>query len=206
MAFRVAIVPVATGMALAEKVKQTGNIALVFLGDGTLGEGAVYESLNMASLWKVPILFVVENNRYAQTTPIEMGVAGSIAERFTAFGIPTWERETFDVLEIQSAARSAIQHVRKNIGPAALILHTQRFMAHSKGDDPRSAEELARIRLVDPLEIQAARLTASECEQADLEIAGAIQAAFEQAGSDPFPELDVPLSGRKTSPLSSFQP
>src|SRR5512133_1460216 len=68
------IVPVATGMALAQKVRGTGKVAIVFLGDGTLGEGAVYETLNISALWRLPILFVVENNHYAQTTPIENGV------------------------------------------------------------------------------------------------------------------------------------
>ena len=136
------ILPVATGMALAEKVKNSGNVTLTFLGDGTLGEGALYESLNVAALWKLPILFVVENNHYAQTTPIELGVAGSISGRFAAFGIPVWERDTFDVLEVRAVAEKAIHHTRNGVGPAGLILHTQRFSAHSKGDDPRSEEEL----------------------------------------------------------------
>jgi TPP-dependent pyruvate/acetoin dehydrogenase alpha subunit len=85
------IIPVATGMALAQKVQKTGQLALVFIGDGTLGEGALYESLNIAALWKLPILFTVEDNHYAQTTPIEKGVAGSIPARFEAFGIKAWE-------------------------------------------------------------------------------------------------------------------
>src|SRR3989337_2518710 len=81
------IVPVATGIALAEKKKGSGAVSTVFLGDGTLGEGVSYESLNMASLWRLPVLFVVENNRYAQTTPIALNLAGEIAPRFRAFGI-----------------------------------------------------------------------------------------------------------------------
>ncbi len=200
------IVPVATGMALAEKVRHSAQIALVFLGDGTLGEGAVYESLNLAALWKLPILYVVENNRYAQTTPIELGVAGSIADRFKAFGIPTWERETFDVLEVQAAAREAIQHVRGAIAPAALILHTQRFMAHSKGDDPRSAEELARIRRLDPLELQGKRLTQEKRDVVEKEIAAVIESAFRRADADPFPELARQELAEKSNPLSSVQP
>ena len=156
------IVPVATGMALAEKVQQTGKITLVFIGDGTLGEGVLYESLNIAALWKLPILFVLENNGYAQTTPVEKGVAGSMAGRFTAFGIPVWERDTTDVLEICSAAQEAIRHVRSEVRPGCLILHTYRFSAHSKGDDPRSPEELARIRTFDPLKLHGQRLTPEE--------------------------------------------
>ena len=85
------IVPVATGIALAEKKKGTGAVSTVFLGDGTLGEGVTYESLNIASLWKLPVLFVVENNHYAQSTPVELELAGSIPARAAAFGIETAE-------------------------------------------------------------------------------------------------------------------
>ncbi len=183
------IAPVAAGMALAEKEKHTGKITLVFIGDGTLGEGALYESLNIAALWKLPILFVLEDNRYAQTTPAEKGVAGSMAGRFAAFGIPVWERDTTDVLDTQPAAREAIQHVRSGAGPASLILHTYRFSAHSKGDDPRSPDELARIRTFDPLTVHAARLTAKECAKAEAEVAAVINDAFLRADAEPFPIL-----------------
>ncbi len=183
------IVPVAAGMALAEKEKQSGSIVLVFIGDGTLGEGALYESLNLAALWRLPLLVILENNRYAQTTPVELAVAGSMSGRFAAFGIPVWERETSDVLEIQSAAREAVRHVRSGAGPAALILHTYRFMAHSKGDDTRPPEELARIRRFDPLTIHAARLSAAELDAAEAEVTALLAEAFSRADSDPFPTL-----------------
>ena len=185
------IVPVATGMALAEKARKTGKISLVFLGDGTLGEGILYESLNIAALWQIPILFIVENNRYAQTTPVEMGVGGSIKERFTAFGIPVWERDTCDVLEVQPAAEESIRHTRSGAGPAGLILHTQRFSAHSKGDDPRTPEELIRVRQFDPLTLHGPRLTAEEREQAEAEVMAIVDDAFVRADADSFPSLNV---------------
>jgi TPP-dependent pyruvate/acetoin dehydrogenase alpha subunit len=184
------ILPVATGMALAEKEKKSGQVVLVFFGDGTLGEGALYESLNIASLWKLPILFVVENNRYAQTTPIHLGVSGTIKGRFDAFGISTWEKETMDVLEINALAEQALGHIRRGNGPAGLILHTQRFSAHSKGDDPRSTEELTRIRQQDPLVIQSARLSEAQISQAEADIASLIDDAFTRACADPFPRLE----------------
>jgi TPP-dependent pyruvate/acetoin dehydrogenase alpha subunit len=187
------ITPVATGMALAEKIRATGNITLVFIGDGTLGEGTLYESLNIASLWKLPILFVLENNHYAQTTPVEKGVAGSISKRFASFGIPVWERESTDVLEIQSVADETVNSVRSGAGPASLILHTYRFSAHSKGDDPRSPEEIARIRKFDPLTVHSARLTAEECIKAEAEISKVIDNAFIRADADPFPVLSNEL-------------
>ncbi len=140
------ILPVATGMALAEKFKGSRAATVVFLGDGTLGEGVVYEALNMASLWQAPILFVLENNHIAQTTSIEAGVAGDIAARFNAFGIPVRQLDSSDVLEIQPLAGELLERVRVQGGPQALVLHTWRFGPHSKGDDTRPAEEVQRLR------------------------------------------------------------
>jgi TPP-dependent pyruvate/acetoin dehydrogenase alpha subunit len=189
------IAPVATGTAYAEKVQKTGQIALVFIGDGTLGEGVLYESLNIAALWQIPILFVVEDNRYAQTTPIEKGVAGSIAARFMAFGIKAWELDSSDVLDIRPQAAEALQHVRGSGLPGALVLHTYRFSAHSKGDDPRDRETLAKIRAeFDPLTIQSTRLSSAELTQAETEVAALIDEAFTRADADPFPELDSKVS------------
>jgi TPP-dependent pyruvate/acetoin dehydrogenase alpha subunit len=184
------ILPVATGMALAEKSRRTGQVVLVFAGDGTLGEGVFYESLNLAALWKLPLLFIVENNRYAQTTPIQLAVAGSIAGRFAAFGIPTWERETTDVLEVQSLAREALSAVRSTSTPGALILQTYRFAAHSKGDDVRDPAEIASAREKDPLTVQAPRLSQTEREQAEKEVHELITDAFCRADADPLPDLE----------------
>ena len=185
------IVPVATGMALAEKAHQTGKIVMVFLGDGTLGEGTLYESLNIAALWKLPILFVLEDNHFAQTTPVEKAVAGSMVGRFSAFGIPVWERDTTDVLEVCPAADEAVRFVRSAAGPGCLILHTYRFSAHSKGDDPRLPEELTRIRKFDPLVLHGGRLTDADRQQAESEVAAVINYAFDRSESDPSPDLPV---------------
>jgi TPP-dependent pyruvate/acetoin dehydrogenase alpha subunit len=187
------ITPVATGMALAEKVHASGKITLVFIGDGTLGEGTLYESINLAALWKIPILFVLEDNHYAQTTPVEKSVSGSMSGRFAAFGIPVWERESTDVLEIQAAAAETVASVRSGSGPACLILHTHRFSAHSKGDDPRSQEELDRIRQYDPLKVHGVRLSSEECKKAEAVVTGLINDAFERAGTDPFPILSAEI-------------
>ena len=183
------IIPIAVGMALAEKVKSTGKISIAFLGDGTLGEGVLYESLNIASLWSLPVLFVIENNHYAQTTPIEKGVAGPISARFAAFQIPVWERDTTDVLEISTLADEAIQYVRGQNKPAALLLHTHRFMAHSKGDDPRSPDELSRIRQFDPLTVHGSRLSQAELVLVEVDVKSVIEDAFTRAIADPLPNL-----------------
>jgi TPP-dependent pyruvate/acetoin dehydrogenase alpha subunit len=184
------IVPVATGTALAEKAKKSGAISVVFLGDGTLGEGALYESLNIAALWQLPVLYVVENNHYAQTTPIELGVSGSISARFQAFGIQTWEAASSDVLTLLPVAREAVDHARSGL-PAACILHTHRFSAHSKGDDPRDPAAIAKIRAeFDPLSLHAPRIDSAQRASVEAEVDALIEDAFTRAANDPFPMLN----------------
>jgi len=185
------IVPIATGMALAEKYIQSKRIALVFLGDGTLGQGIVYESFNIASLWGIPVLFVVENNRYAQTTPIEIAMAGNIRDRFKAFGIDTWECDSTDVLKIRDVADEAINFVRNKMRPVGLILHTYRFSAHSKGDDFRNPEEIAGNLKNDPLIIHKKRLDKAIFEQLESDINWQISDAFLRADQDPFPNNNI---------------
>jgi len=182
--------PVATGMALAEKFKNSGAIAVAFMGDGTLGEGVVYESLNLASLWSAPILYVLENNRIAQTTPIVLALAGDLCARFIAFGIPTCQLDASDVLEILPVAEGLLSEIRIHRAPRALILHTCRFGPHSKGDDTRSSEELEGMRRDrDPLSIQGARLTPEKRTAVEVEVDTDVARAYEQALGDPFPTL-----------------
>ncbi len=152
------IVPVATGMALAEAKRGTGAVTTVFLGDGALGQGVVYECLNMASLWRLPLLAVLENNYYAQSTPSRLTLAGGIGERAQAFGIATAELDTTDVLEIHAQAGKAVAQVRASGEPFFLVLNTYRFSPHSKGDDNRDPAEIEARRERDPLRVAAARL------------------------------------------------
>ena len=182
------IAPIAAGMALAEKLKGSQAVTIAFLGDGTLGEGVVYETLNIAALWRAPILFVLENNRIAQTTPIEQAVAGSLLWRFQAFNIPAWELDSSDVEVIASVAGPLLDEVRQEVAPRALILHTCRFGPHSKGDDTRPIEEVERMRRErDPLNIQAARLEPARQKSIEAGINEEIQQAFQLALADPFP-------------------
>lgn len=180
--------PVAVGTALAEKAKGSKAITVIFLGDGALGEGVLYESLNIASLWKAPILFVLENNHIAQTTPTELAVAGDIAARFTAFGIPCHELDSSDVVEIEAAAGEEITALRTKGGPRALVIHTQRFGPHSKGDDTRDEKVMDKIRVTrDPLVIHAERVIAKERKSIETEVNAEISSAFAQAQKDPLP-------------------
>jgi len=145
------IVPVATGVALAEKRKRSGAVTVCFLGDGTLGQGVIYEAFNLASLWQAPILYVLEHNRYAQSTPTQLTTAGDVAARAEAFGIPTDRRAAEDPAALIAHMRSVVGRVRNEGGPFFQVLDTYRFAAHSKGDDDRDIEEVHYHRSKDPL-------------------------------------------------------
>jgi TPP-dependent pyruvate/acetoin dehydrogenase alpha subunit len=180
--------PVASGMALAEKRGKTGHLVVAFLGDGALGEGAVYESLNMASLWSLPILFVLENNRYAQTTPIERHMAGDPAARFGAFGIPFDVIETTDVLEIRKLALAALREIRAERGPRALVIGTYRLAPHSKGDDIRDPAEIEAHRRLEPLRLQAGRLSAVVRASIERQVEEEVELAMQLAAAAPTPD------------------
>ena len=145
------IVANALGMAYAEKYHQTNNIVTVFMGDGTWGEGISYESLNMASLWSVPLLVVVENNRYAQSTPVELNLAGSIIQRAKAFDIDANEIESNDVTVLYPIFKEAVKFVREKQKPFVQIVNTYRLNAHSKGDDDRLKSEIKKWWKKEPL-------------------------------------------------------
>ena len=104
--------PVAAGIAMAEKTKNTGAIVTVFHGDGAMAEGTVYETLNIAALWKLPLLFAIESNKYAQSTPIDLELSGSIARRAAAYDIPAREVDGNDVLMVHEAASQMIGAIR----------------------------------------------------------------------------------------------
>lgn len=147
------IVPVAAGMALANKLKGNRRIGIVFIGDGTLGQGVVYETLNIISKWQIPLLVVCENNMYAQSTPQSASLAGDIRRRAEAFGLRTEESDTWHPGDLYTAARGSIDYVREGCRPAFHLVNTYRLNAHSKGDDERAPEEVSEYRRIDPLEI-----------------------------------------------------
>lgn len=143
--------PIAAGAAFVEKLKEKDSIVVVFIGDGTLGQGVIYETLNLISLWEIPILIVVENNQYSQSTHISLNLAGKISDRFKAFGIKTREIKTNDVVEIFNISKDIIKEIRENRTPHALIVHTYRLGPHSKGDDFRPQKEIEMYKDQDPI-------------------------------------------------------
>jgi TPP-dependent pyruvate/acetoin dehydrogenase alpha subunit len=185
-------IPVATGMGLAGRLRGDDDIVVVFMGDGAMGEGVIYEALNMAALWRAPVLYVVENNRIAQTTPIELAMAGSITGRFEGFGVPAHAIASSDVDEISLAASEAIAEVRDGGTPQALVIDTNRFAPHSKGDDTRSQEAIEALWATsDPIEIHASRLDPNQREELAAEVAEEVSQAFAAALADPEPDVEV---------------
>ena len=179
-------VAMATGMAMAEKRAKRNAIVFDFLGDGTMGEGLVYECLNMASLWSLPILYIVENNHIAQTTPDSLAIAGSIPNRFTAFGIPVTHLDSFDVVEIQDAAHKLVAEVRQESAPHALIIETTRLGTHSKGDDTRSKQEINALwALRDPVETHGLFLDEQDRWEIQKQVMVKIETAYEAALASP---------------------
>ena len=175
------ILPLSAGLAFSEKNKDTRNIVVVFIGDGTLGEGALYETLNIISKWRLPILIVVENNQYAQSTKVELTLAGEIKSRFTAFDIGTEELSTFDVIKIQESSLRLIQRVRETNNPECLILNTYRFASHSKSDDGRLESEIEEWKKMDPLLIAEKHFESSEIKQMQNEMNDYIKKEIDKA-------------------------
>lgn len=175
------LVPLALGTAMADRAD--GALSTVFLGDGTMGEGVVYEGLNLASLWSLPVLFVVEDNGIAQTTPKTLGVSGRIADRAKPFGIRSYHIEDTDALALHEIAKEAAAYVRGEGRPAWLHIETVRLGPHSKGDDTRPEAELAELRKRDPMRVLESRV--SDPERLEGEAEAAVDDAFERAGRSP---------------------
>lgn len=145
------MVPISAGFALAKKLSNLHNISIVFIGDGTLGEGVLYEVLNIASKWNLPLLFVLENNLYAQSTHQSETLAGSICSRALAFDINTIVGNTRNWKDLYFKAEEAVKYVRENSKPLLFQIDTYRLKAHSKGDDNRDQNEIKHFEDIDPL-------------------------------------------------------
>jgi pyruvate dehydrogenase E1 component alpha subunit len=130
--------PIATGAALSAKRLGTERVVVSFFGEGALGQGVLYESMNMASLWKLPVVFVCENNLYSEYTRFEETTAGSVLARAEAFGIPAGEVDGQDVRAVRSAALAAVARARGGDGPTFLACATYRWFGHHVGDIDRA--------------------------------------------------------------------
>jgi pyruvate dehydrogenase E1 component alpha subunit len=142
-------VPLGAGLAFAHKYRGDGGVCLAYFGDGAANQGQVYETFNMASLWKLPIIFVIENNQYAMGTAVQRSSAETeFYRRGTAFRIPGMDVNGMDVLEVRQAAEVAIPFVREGNGPVLMELNTYRYRGHSMSDPAkyRTREEVQDVR------------------------------------------------------------
>lgn len=168
--------PVATGMAFAEKLRGSKAVSVVFLGDGAMAEGTLYEAMNLAALWKLPVLFAVEHNGYAQTTPCSLQHAGDLASRAAAFGVPVAEIDGNDVLLVADTAERLVQEMRESSEARMLFMRTYRLGPHSKGDDLRDPAEIAHQRTQAPLVRAHKLLDAGWCESTEKRIGAKVAA------------------------------
>lgn len=148
---------IATGAALSIKMRKSDQVAVCFFGDGALGQGLLYESMNMAQLWKLPVIYVCENNLYGEYTHHTEAVAGDMLGRARAFGIHAVDVDGQDVRAVNTTMRQLVDRARSGGGPAFLLCHTYRFHGHHVGDISRdyyrAREEEAQWRQRDPIRL-----------------------------------------------------
>ncbi len=149
-------VPIGAGLAFANKYRKNDNVSLTYFGDGAANQGQIYETFNMASLWKLPIIFVIENNQYAMGTSLKKASSTpALYTRGEAFGIPGQEVDGMNVLDVREAGTKAMVHCRKGKGTYILEMNTYRYRGHSMSDPAkyRTREEVQKMRAErDPIE------------------------------------------------------
>ncbi|MBR1420173.1 MAG: hypothetical protein IJ575_03815 [Selenomonadaceae bacterium] len=156
------IVPNAVGVAFANKIDKNSRRTIVFLGDGTLGQGIVYESMNFAAVKEIPCIFVVEDNQYAMSTRRIDAISGNIADRISSFGIEVFEIESTDIDELEKFFANVFKNYDSNPKPICIVIHNYRLASHSKGDDTRDPVEIESHRKNDPIKIIRERIGDSE--------------------------------------------
>jgi pyruvate dehydrogenase E1 component alpha subunit len=142
-------VPLGAGLAFANQYRGNGAVSLTYLGDGASNQGQVFEAMNMAQLWKLPVVFIIENNQYAMGTSVQRAHSDThLFRRGAAFGIPGMEVDGMDVLTVREAAREAVGHARAGSGPFILEMKTYRYRGHSMSDPAkyRTREEVDEVR------------------------------------------------------------
>ncbi|MGF1426896.1 thiamine pyrophosphate-dependent dehydrogenase E1 component subunit alpha [Kitasatospora sp. LaBMicrA B282] len=185
--------PIAAGAAWAARRQGSGRVVVSFFGDGALNQGVLLETLNLAALWRLPVVFVCENNGYATTLAVDSGVAGSAQGRAAAFGIPAERVDGMDPAAVHAATARAVARARADGGPTLLECRTYRFEGHHTMERRirvryRSAAEIEAWRARDPLERTGALLPAARRTELDAEVAELIAEAVAFARSSPHPD------------------
>ncbi len=192
-------VPLGAGLAFANKYRDNGKVSLTYFGEGAANQGQVYETFNMASLWKLPVIFIIENNRYAMGTAVERAAALSeeMYARGAAFGIPGEQVDGMDVRAVRAAGEKAVAHAREGKGPYVLEMLTYRYRGHSMSDPARyrSRDEVTKTREErDPIEHVRKRLTEEhamsevDLKAMDKDIRATVNESAEFAQNHPEPD------------------
>lgn len=197
-----------TGAVWARRRRGDDVVGATFFGDGAVNEGMLLEAFNLAALWRVPVLFVCENNGYATTMPVAGAVAGTIAGRAEAFGMPAAAVDGQDPEEVRAVTAAAVARMRSGGGPELIEAHTYRFDAHHTFEhvvrlDYRPPEEVAAARRRDPVLIQGDRLPPAVRESVDTEVEATLAAAVEFALASPTPDPATALDHLYASGLTA---
>jgi len=202
-------VPIGTGAALALQMQRSDRVVVVFFGDGATNQGTFHEALNMAGLWKLPAVYVCENNLYGMSTHIRDACAiEQLSARAASYGMPGETVDGMDVEAVCGAVRAAVERGRAGQGPTLIECCTYRFLGHSKSDQRvyRSKEEEGAWRERDPITgIRSAMVERGMCEEAELErlvgeALAAVDSAVEFAERSPFPSRETLMDGLFTEP------
>lgn len=188
-------IPIAAGSAMAHQVRKTGGVAVSFFGDGAMAEGVLHETMNISSLWKLPMLFVCENNGWSEFSPTSRQFVAQLKDLAAAFGLRYETVDGSDVVAVRKATDALLKDVRKGKGPAVLECVTQRFRGHYEGDAQkyREASELEAIQQHDPvIRTKAMLLESGVTEKQILDIDKEVQARIDSA-------LDVARKDRDPS-------
>ena len=190
-------VPIGVGLAFSHKYKNDGYVSMTYLGDGAVNQGQVYESFNMAALWKLPVVFIIENNKYGMGTSVNRASAGrSLAERGKAYGIPGIEVDGMNVFSVREAGREALDYARNGKGPFILEMKTYRYRGHSMSDPAkyRARSEVDAVRqqkdCIENLKeiLQENKVTNDELKGFDTEIKSTVSKAAEFALESDLPD------------------
>ncbi len=192
-------VPLGTGLAFANKYKGNGHVCLTYFGDGAANQGQVYEAFNMASIWHLPVVYVVENNKYGMGTRVDrVSAVTELSHRGASFNIPGEQVDGMDVRAVKAAGEKAVAHAREGKGPFILEMLTYRYRGHSMSDPAkyRTKEEVEKMRHErDPIEqvrarlLETGRANENELKAIDKDIRAIVNEAAEFAQKDPEPEV-----------------
>lgn len=187
-----ACVPIGTGIAFSHKYLKEKSVCVTYMGDGTLNQGQVSEAFNIAALWKLPILYIIENNLYALGTAVNRARACTdLYKAGSAFNIPGEQVDGMDVIKVYESAKNALEYVRAGNGPKILEVKTYRYRGHSMSDPAtyRTKEELERYKGLDPILKIKKHLSEPEINEIEKDVKSKVKEAVEFARTSPEPDV-----------------